>query len=106
MVSFAFDLTALAASGFCEFCAEIDRLFMQNSNRATASATRRPPMSIKKMPATLLSDSSLRASCLSLCLHSVRSYHHLLRSRVMLPFSISDRTARFMGSLKSGDILS
>lgn len=90
----------------CVFCADddddeddIDRLLMQNSNKATANATKRPPINMKKMPATLLSDSSLRASCLSLCLHSVRSYHHLFTSLVMLPFSINDNTARFIGSL-------
>lgn len=73
----------------------------QNSSSATNSDTNNPPMSMKNMPATLLSDSSLRdASCLSADWHSVRSNHHLLKSFVNSPLSISDSTAKLMGTLR------
>lgn len=43
----------------------------QNSINATTNATNKPPINMKNIPATLLSDNSFRvASCLSMRLHS------------------------------------
>lgn len=97
MVSFCLDFID---SDICLELGWVAGLFKQNSNSATANATNKPPIRMKKIPATLLSDSSLRvASCFSGCLHSVLSNHHLFNNFVNSPFSSSDRTARLMGSL-------
>lgn len=95
-----FDFDFIASESCFEFGCETGVL-KQNSNNATPSATSKPPIRMKNIPATLLRDNSLRvASCLSACLHSVLSNHHLFRSFVSSPFSSRDKTARFMGSLQ------
>lgn len=97
MVNFCFDF--IESDSCLEFGCAVG-LFKQNSNKATANATNKPPIRMKNMPATLLRDNSLRvASCFSACLHSVLSNHHLFNSLVSSPFSSSDKTARLMGSL-------
>lgn len=97
MVNFCFDF--IDSESCLEFGC-VAGLFKQNSNNATANATSKPPIRMKNIPATLLSDNSLRvASCFSACLHSVLSNHHLFSSLVSSPFSSRDRTAKLMGSL-------
>lgn len=71
-----------------------------NSNSATTSDKIKPPIKMKKMPATFFSDNSLRdVSCFSVGSHSVFSNHHLLNSSVNSPLSINDNMAKFMGTL-------
>lgn len=75
-------------------------LLTKNSISATISDTIRPPIKMKKMPATFFSESSLRAvSCFSAESQCVFSNHHLLNSSVNSPLSINDKTARLMGTL-------
>lgn len=75
-------------------------LLTKNSTSATIRDRIKPPMRMKKMPATFFSDSSLRAvSCFSAESQCVFSNHHLLNSSVNSPLSINDRTARLMGTL-------
>lgn len=76
------------------------RLLSKNSRSATTSDKIRPPMRMKKMPATFFSESSLRdVSCFSVGSHSVFSNHHLLNSSVSSPLSINDNIARLIGTL-------
>lgn len=77
------------------------RLFNINSNSATISDRIRPPIRMKKMPATFFSDSSLRdVSCFSPGSHWVFSNHHLLNSSVNSPLSINDNIAKLIGTLQ------
>ena len=72
-----------------------------NSNSATTSDKIKPPINMKKMPATFFNDNSLRdVSCFSVGSHSVFSNHHLLKSSVNSPLSINDSMAKFMGTLE------
>lgn len=72
----------------------------QNSINATTNATNKPPINMKNIPATLLSDNSFRvASCLSVRLHSASSNHHLFCNFVNSPVSINVNMAKLMDSL-------
>lgn len=81
------------------------RLFSMNSNSATTSDKIKPPINMKKMPATFFNDNSLRdVSCFSVGSHSVFSNHHLLKSSVNSPLSINDSMAKFMGTLEEKQV--
>lgn len=81
------------------------RLFNINSNSATISDRIRPPMRMKKMPATFLSDSSLReVSCFSPSPHSAFLNHHLLNISVNSPLSINPNISKFIAALQTTEI--
>lgn len=83
------------------------RLFSKNSNNATTNDKIKPPINMKKMPATFFNESSLRdVSCFSVGSHSVFSNHHLLNNSVNSPLSINDNIARLIDSLWMRDSIS